>query len=143
MLQKLQAQRKKPFKHVLNEVLRRGLLEEETGPAPREHYSTPVLDAGSPRYADLDRTPRSRLVTGGISNRNASLGDDRLAQSGRRVGHRQAHPLCWKRPQRTLYAADQANGEGVESLAQRAATAGLASVASVIGILPGWNALAH
>ncbi len=54
MLGKLQKEEQKPFKQVVNEVLRKGLVERKPEKAERVRYSTPELHAGVCRYPDLD-----------------------------------------------------------------------------------------
>ena len=56
MLQRLQEGEKKPFKQIVNEILRMGLLQKKSSAKPEKNYSTPELSAGKCRFADLDNT---------------------------------------------------------------------------------------
>jgi hypothetical protein len=49
------ARRKRPFKEIVNETLRRGL---EAPVAPRSSYVLPVLDLGHPPKLDIDHSLR-------------------------------------------------------------------------------------
>ena len=54
MLEKLQKEEQKPFKQVVNEVLRKGLVERKPEITQKAQYSTPELHAGQCKYPDLD-----------------------------------------------------------------------------------------
>ncbi len=54
MLERIQQKEKKPFKQVVNEVLRRGLVQARSEKKPHAYYSTPELDAGACKYPNLD-----------------------------------------------------------------------------------------
>lgn len=54
MLEKLQKEQQKPFKQVVNEVLRKGLVETKSPAKGDALYSTPVLSAGRCKYPNLD-----------------------------------------------------------------------------------------
>lgn len=44
----------KPFKQVVNEVLRRGLIDRTVSRDTEQQNATPTLKVGRPRYANLD-----------------------------------------------------------------------------------------
>ena len=54
MLRKLQEEEGKPFKDIVNDVLRLGMLRIESPNRELPHYSTPEIEAGPCRYPDLD-----------------------------------------------------------------------------------------
>lgn len=54
MLRKLQEENRKPFKDIVNDVLRLGLMRKESRQVEHPEYSTPEVEAGPCRYPDLD-----------------------------------------------------------------------------------------
>ncbi len=54
MLHTIHENERKPFKQVVNEVLRLGIMEKQPNPAKSTHYETPILHAGSCMYPNLD-----------------------------------------------------------------------------------------
>lgn len=48
MLEKVRRDRETSLKHVINEALRRGLLEMNARRKPRKPYRTPSVDLGTP-----------------------------------------------------------------------------------------------
>ena len=64
MLVKLQNVEGKSFKQVVNEVLRRGLVEKKPNMA-QTRYSTPELHAGQCKYPDIDNVAEILAVAEG------------------------------------------------------------------------------
>ncbi len=54
MLRRLHEKERKPFKQVVNEVLRLGMMGKQPGFEKPAHYETPILHAGSCLYPNLD-----------------------------------------------------------------------------------------
>jgi hypothetical protein len=54
MIKQLQKKEEKPFKQIVNELLRIGLAQKKAPVKPKKEYSTPELHTGPSRYADLD-----------------------------------------------------------------------------------------
>ena len=54
MLETLQKEQQRPFKQVVNEVLRKGLVGMKPDSKKPVNYETPELKAGTCRYSDLD-----------------------------------------------------------------------------------------
>ncbi|NQT60719.1 MAG: DUF2191 domain-containing protein [Bacteroidetes bacterium] len=54
MLRSIHEKERKPFKQVVNEVLRLGIMEKRPGPERPAHYETPSLHTGPCRYPNLD-----------------------------------------------------------------------------------------
>ncbi len=65
MLEKLRKVERKSFKQIVNEVLRRGLVEGKPGEKKKTFYSTPELRAGMCRYPDLDNVAEILAVAEG------------------------------------------------------------------------------
>ena len=65
MLDKLRKNEQKPFKQIVNEVLRRGLVEGKPAEKKKTHYSTPELHAGPCRYPNLDNVAEILAVAEG------------------------------------------------------------------------------
>jgi len=65
MLGKLQKTEQKPFKQIVNEVLRSGLVKKKSEGQEKPHYSTPELDAGMCKYPDLDNVAEILAVAEG------------------------------------------------------------------------------
>jgi hypothetical protein len=54
MLEMVQKEQHKPFKQVVNEVLRKGLVAMKPDQAQQVRHETPELVAGKCKYPDLD-----------------------------------------------------------------------------------------
>ena len=57
MIEKLKESEKKPFKQIVNELLRIGIVQKKSslsGAGQQKQYSTPELEAGPCKYPDLD-----------------------------------------------------------------------------------------
>jgi hypothetical protein len=54
MIRRIQKRDQKPFKVVVNDLLRKGLVESSQQAEEHRHYSTPELSSGPCRFADLD-----------------------------------------------------------------------------------------
>lgn len=54
MLEKLQKERQQPFKQIVNEVLRAGLVAMKPDKQRQARYSTPELSPGTCKYPNLD-----------------------------------------------------------------------------------------
>jgi hypothetical protein len=54
MLARVRQEEQKPFKQVVNEILRIGLVAKKSGGRQTKVFSTPELAAGKCRYPDLD-----------------------------------------------------------------------------------------
>lgn len=54
MIKQLQKKEEKPFKQIVNELLRIGLAQKKAPVKEKQQYSTPELKPGPSRYADLD-----------------------------------------------------------------------------------------
>ena len=54
MLDDLQKKEKKPFKQIVNELLRIGMVQKNSMEEDKKRYSTPELNAGKCKYPDLD-----------------------------------------------------------------------------------------
>lgn len=65
MLGKLQKEEQKPFKQVVNEVLRKGLVRNKPEKSQDTRYSTPELYAGPCKYANLDNVTEILAVAEG------------------------------------------------------------------------------
>jgi hypothetical protein len=65
MLEKLQKDEQKSFKQIVNEVLRRGLVERRPAGKKESRYSTPELRPGPCKYPDLDNVAEVLAVAEG------------------------------------------------------------------------------
>ena len=54
MIRQLQKKEEKPFKQIVNELLRIGLAQKKAPVKEKRQYSTPELRTGPSRYADLN-----------------------------------------------------------------------------------------
>ena len=54
MITRIQKNEKKPFKQLINELLRIGLMQKTSAQVEKNHFSTPELSTGPCSFADLD-----------------------------------------------------------------------------------------